>query len=85
MLSKEYKEGSLHALKYGTHYSNPYKIDSKEYNDFERGWSQEIKKNPEAIAYADKLRKEREIATNVRTKEEIRKSRNEYKNAKEGK
>ncbi|CAM3881685.1 hypothetical protein [Rheinheimera salexigens] len=38
--SKEYEEGFL-SIKY----SNPYKIGTQAFNDFERGWVQRLKRN----------------------------------------
>ena len=60
MLSKAYREGMQYANQYGSLYSNPYPTGTIEHNDFERGWSQEHKRNPGAIRRADRLRKERE-------------------------
>lgn len=43
------EEGRRHFRQYGTDYRNPYPIGSNEYNEFERGWSQELKARPELI------------------------------------
>jgi len=61
VLSKEYREGTLYAQKNGGLYKNPYPVGSVEHNNFERGWSQELKKNPDVIARADRLRERREL------------------------
>lgn len=43
------EEGRRHFRQYGADYRNPYPIGSSEYNEFERGWSQELKARPELI------------------------------------
>lgn len=51
-MSKQYKEGWESFHRYKGAYRNPYRINSSEYNEFERGWSQALKRCDDA-----KLRK----------------------------
>ena len=63
-MSKQYKEGweSLHRNK--GDYINPYPTNSHEYNEFERGWLQALKRCDDA-----KLRKyQQEQRTRTRPK-----------------
>lgn len=43
-MNKYIEEGALSFRRNKSFYKNPYSNDSKEHNDFERGWSQELKK-----------------------------------------
>lgn len=52
------EEGRKHALTYGSEYRNPYPRGTNEHDQFERGWSQTLKKYPETIDRIDKKRKE---------------------------
>jgi len=43
-VNKEYREGWESFYKAKGTYANPYKLNSQEFNDFERGWSQALKR-----------------------------------------
>lgn len=68
--SLAYKEGrqSYFANKGG--YENPYPLGSIEYDAFERGWSQALKKTPEVITR--KMRKTKTQATQEEAMKELR-------------
>lgn len=46
-MNKYIEEGKKSLRKNKGKYKNPYEPGSNEYNDFERGWSQELKRCPE--------------------------------------
>ena len=48
------EEGEKHYLAYGSEYRNPYPPGTDEHNQFERGWSQTLKRCPKAVARIDK-------------------------------
>jgi len=76
------EEGKKHYLAYGSEYRNPYPRGTDEHNQFERGWSQTLKKYPEVVARIDKERSEK---NNQRQQTENRKSTTTaeaYRNAK---
>ena len=56
MTTNPIKEGEIYCLRYGTLYRNPYPPGTVEHNQFERGWSQTIKKHPNEVANIDKKR-----------------------------
>jgi len=44
------KEGEKAFIKSnGKKYINPYKLGSNEYNDYERGWMQALKRSPDSL------------------------------------
>lgn len=54
------KEGELHYFKYGLSYRNPYPSTSDAHNQFERGWSQSLKKYPEVAERIENEKKDAE-------------------------
>lgn len=51
-----FEEGEKYALTYGSNYKNPHPRGTDQHNQFERGWSQALKKYPEVIDRIDKKR-----------------------------
>jgi hypothetical protein len=45
-MNKYAEEGKKSFYTNKVKYINPYKINTKEYNDFERGWTQALKRSP---------------------------------------
>ncbi len=45
-MTEAYKEGFESFTKNNGEYINPYKASDESYNEFERGWSQALKKQP---------------------------------------
>lgn len=60
MHSKEFEEGRLYYHQFGTAYQNPYAIGTLEHNDFERGWSQALKRYPNVGERIDRERAQNE-------------------------
>ena len=83
MLSEAYREGMKYANKYGSLYNNPYSKGTIEHNDFERGWSQEHKRNPGAIIRADRLNEDNDARIKKR-KNSTRFNKDLYLKAKNG-
>lgn len=52
------EEGEKHCFTFGSEYRNPYPRETNEHNQFERGWSQTLKRYPEVVARIDKERNE---------------------------
>lgn len=84
MLSEAYREGMQYANQYGSLYNNPYPRGTIQHNEFERGWSQEHKRNPGAIRRADRLREERESRTKKQKEKAKSLARELYRKAKDG-
>jgi hypothetical protein len=53
------EEGKRHCLAYGSEYRNPYPPGTDAHNQFERGWSQTLKKYPHTVARIDKKSNEK--------------------------
>ncbi len=48
-MNKHIEEGGKSFHKNKGRYINPFRSGSVEFNDFERGWSQELKRSPEHL------------------------------------
>jgi len=46
-VNKHIEEGRVSFYKNRGRYKNPYKKGSRAYDDFERGWSQALKRSPD--------------------------------------
>lgn len=85
--SEAYREGEAYYRRHGYNYKNPYPAATREHNDFERGWTQGLKKNPEI---GEKLEKKEGVGSQgyqaeqqaKQTKESLERRKREYLRAK---
>lgn len=73
-----YQEGFQSYRKNKGNYSNPYAIGTNEHNNFERGWSQALKRYPELYARAERYTTFADCSATIRREEEIQKSKKQY-------
>jgi len=73
------EEGKRYCLKHGSHYGNPYPLNSSEYNSWDRGWSQTLRRFPEKVARIDKQKAKYQASVDKQNQKKIRDSANKYK------
>jgi len=61
------KEGKRQCLTYGSDYQNPYPPGTDSHNQFERGWSQTLKKYPHKVNLIDRKRSQENQKTQQET------------------
>ncbi|CAH1388298.1 hypothetical protein [Candidatus Nitrotoga sp. M5] len=83
--SKEYDDGFKSFLKDPDYYNNPHQNSTQAFNDFERGWTQALKRYPEQKSASSKPPTRRTIPSSQKEKisPEQKKIRNAYKKIRE--